>query len=174
MTLNLRINMISHVIILLYTILNSFKHITTVNDKVVKKIFAFCAFTSAIWLVIHRDTYLPFLGYCALPPSVIKDPVTPPNSNVDINLNTDAKDGTKVIYWGSKSNKNEQPAPKLAYGDYSNAGISSVMNGVAKLRIECPAEYKVGPGFLLKRHIHYRLVLDNGLVTPIETKKVSC
>ena len=125
MTLNLRINMISHVIILLYTILNSFKHITTVNDKVVKKIFAFCAFTSAIWLVIHRDTYLPFLGYCALPPSVIKDPVTPPNSNVDINLNIDAKDGTKVIYWGSKSNKNEQPAPKLAYGDYSNDDLST-------------------------------------------------
>ena len=172
--INLRVNMIAHVFVLLYTLVFTFKNIISVNDKIVKKLFAFCTFISALWLITHRDTYLPFLGYCAVPPSIIKDVINPPDSNVDISLHIDAKDGTRVIYWGAKPNGQIQKTPQIAYGEYSNAGISIVKDGIAKIRIQCPAQYKVGPGYLLKRHIHYRLVLENGLLTPIETKYVSC
>ena len=174
MTLNLRLNMITHVIVLLYTIYISFKHIIGVNDKVFKKLFAYSAFVSAIWLVLHRETYLPFLGYCAIPPSIFKDKLTSPDANIEVVLDIDAKEGTRLIYWAAKPNNNVQNNPKLAYGDYSNAGITAVSNGQAKVRIYCPAKYKVGPGYTLNRHIHYRMIEENGLVSPVYTKNISC
>lgn len=174
MTLNLRLNMISHVIVLLYTIYVSFKHIISVNDKIIKKLFAYLAFISAIWLLVHRETYLPFLGYCAIPPSIFKDKLMPPDGNIEVVLDIDAKEGTRVIYWGAQSNKKIQSNPQLAYGDYSNAGITTISNGQAKIRINCPSQYKVGLGYTLKRHIHYRTIFDNGLVSPVQTKYVSC
>jgi hypothetical protein len=174
MTMSVRLDMITHSVVLLYAIYFSFKHMMTSNEKFFKKTFAFIVFISSLWLIAHRDTYLPFLGYAAIPPSVFKDTLVSSNANVEVSLPIEAKDGTRVIYWGAKSNAEIQQNPKDAYADYSNAGVTTIQDGIAKIRFHCPSQYKVGPGYTLKRHIHYRTILENGLVTPIETKYVKC
>jgi hypothetical protein len=172
---NLRIDMITHSIVLLYTVYFSFKHMVVPNEKVGKKIFAFLAFVSTIWLLAHRDTYLPFLGYAAIPPSVFKDTMMISNANVETTLdNLNVPDNTRVVFWAAKENTQTQDNPHSAYNDYSNSGITTVKNGKAVVHFYCPGRYKVGPGYTLKRHIHYRMILDNGLVTPVVTKYVTC
>lgn len=174
MYINLRLNMIAHIIVLLYTVIVSFKHITAFNEKIVKKLFALLAFISGMWLLLNRDTYLPFLGYAVLPKSVLKDELEPSDANIDYVLPIDEKDASSVIYWASKPSKEIKENPFVAYGDYSNAGIVKVQNGLAKIKFNCPSQYKVGAGYLLKQHIHYRILFDNGLLSPIQTKYVSC
>ena len=41
--------MIAHIIVLLYTVIIAFKHITAFNEKIVKKLFALLAFFSLIF-----------------------------------------------------------------------------------------------------------------------------
>jgi hypothetical protein len=169
-----KLEIITHVLVLLYAVYFSFKHMMADNDKIIKKMFAFFVFISCIWLISRRDTYLPFLGYAVLPPSAIKDSVVIENANVEVKVPIDAKDGTRIIFWGAKPSNEVKPNPAAAYNDYSNLGITKVLNGEAVIRFNCPSRYKVGPGYRLDRHIHYRLVLDNGLMSPIQTKKVTC
>jgi hypothetical protein len=172
---NVRLDIVTHAIVLLYTVYFSFKHIVVPNAKNAKKAFAFLAFGSAIWLLAHRDTYLPFLGYAAIPPSAIKDSMMVDKANTEVQIDSlNVPNGTRLIFWAAKENTQTQDNPHAAYSDYSNAGITTVKDGKALVRIYCPGRYKVGPGYTLKRHIHYRMVLDTGLVTPVVTKYVTC
>jgi hypothetical protein len=173
--MHFKLEIVTRVIVLFYAVYFSFKHMMANNNKGFKKIYAFFVFISAMWLIAHRDTYLPFLGYTALPPTAIKESLLVENANTEISVPfINMKDGTRVIFWGAKPAQETQPNPQKAYSDYTNIGITSVRNGAAVLRFNCPARYKVGPGYTLPRHIHYRCVLDNGLITPVRTKEVVC
>ena len=57
------------------------------------------------------------------------------NYSIDVNFN--APDGTKIIYWAADENKNNRNYiynnPKDAYGNYNNSGVAIVNNGMAKI-----------------------------------------
>jgi len=169
-----KLEIVTQGIVLLYAFYFSFKHMMSPNYNPCKKFFAFLVFLSSIWLISHRDTFLPFLGFTVLPPSAIKNSLTIDGANVEIELSFDVKDGTRIIFWGAKTNSITQPNPKIAYSDYTNVGITTIQNGKAILHFNCPGQYKVGPGYTLPRHIHYRLVMDSGIITPVKTKEVHC
>jgi hypothetical protein len=169
-----RIDMIAHIIVLLYVLYISFKHMMSQNNNPIKKMIAFCVFISALWLSFHRDTYLPFLGYTVIPPNFLKDTLTITNANVNSDLNIDEKDGTKIIFWGANPSQNVINTPLEAYGDFSNSGITTVENGKASIRFFCPAKYKVPTGITLQRHIHYRVIYKDGFIGPVQTTDISC
>lgn len=170
----LKLNMLGMMFILAFTIITGFIVILNPKYYTIYKVLALLALIYAFILLFNRDTFLPFLGYAALPSTVIKDPIAPADSNVYITLNVDAPDNTKLIYWGAKASKITLPNPWLAYNDYENAGVSIVKNKQAQIRFHCPAKYKIPYGQTLNRHIHYRLSYPNGIMSPVETKYVEC
>lgn len=138
------------------------------------KLVALLAAVLVIFLFVRRDTYLPFLGPTAIPPSLIKEPVSPANANIYISLDFDVPDGTKVIYWGAKPSKVTLPNPWEAYDNYGNAGVAVVKDKKAHMSFFCPAKYRIPGGVKMSRHIHYRVCYQDGLVGPVETKYVDC
>jgi len=131
--------------------------------------------TLSAWLLTRRDTYLPFLGYVAVPPTLIKERFIPPNANVEAMIDIDAADGTRVLYWGAAASKEVKPSPWKAYDNWGNAGISVVKDKKAVVVFNCPAEYEVPMRGKLDRHIHYRMCLgDLGMLGPVQTMKVEC
>ena len=60
-----------------------------------------------------------------------------------------------------------------AYESYENIGVAAVVNGKATLKLKCPTEYKVQKGMIkLPRHVHYRLIYANGVVSEVKTVKL--
>lgn len=173
MSLQIKVNILLIVIILLFTLYNSLS-IMMHSDSFLFKVLSLIVFLIALWLVFQRDTYLPFLGRTALPAYVLKDNVYPVNSNADIVVPFNLKDGTKIVYWGAKPSKNTVSNPMKAYGDYSNSGVTVVSHGKANVRFHCPAKYSVGFGHKLNRHIHYRIAYEDGLLSPVMTKYINC
>lgn len=134
---------------------------------------------SATFLTLNRNTYLPFLGITALPPTLFEKEMVPVGSTQTYILQLkDVEDGTRVIYWGSKPNESKNRSPKEAYDDYSNTGISIVRDKKAILKFNCPEEYNVWIEFMPKivdKHIHYRLVYKNDpIISPVFTEYVKC
>lgn len=129
--------------------------------------------TIATWLLTQRDIYLPFLGYAALPPTLIKDRFMPNNANVEAVIEVDAIDGTRVLYWGAKSSDEVKPSPWKAYDDWSNAGVAIVKDKKAIVIFHCPGQYEVGMRGKIDRHMHYR-VLNKAMLGPVKTAYVKC
>lgn len=123
---------------------------------------------SALALMFHRDTYLPFLGQTALPCSVLTDKVP---SDATISIKVQVKPDSKVVYWAAEHNKDMTiaPNPWEAYQKYENAGIITADNqGTAILKVRDPSRYTVLTG-TLDKHIHYRYCKSNGLVSRVFT-----
>jgi hypothetical protein len=129
---------------------------------------------SALLLAFCRDTYLPFLGSAAIPPSLLKDEHAPRNANIEATIAVDAPDGTRVLYWGARPSKELSPDPWAAYADWSNAGIAVVKGGKATLRMECPGKYRVPIQGELERHVHFRVSGAKGMMGPVKTEPVVC
>ena len=127
---------------------------------------------SAIYLAVNRDTYLPFLGWSAFPGHALK--VSSPNkSNLAIRVPA-YEHALKVVYWASNPGKEIINNPISAYTNTSNFGVSDVeQDGTAVLHFECPQQYKVY-GRTLDKHIHYRSIMKDGMLSPIETVNVNC
>lgn len=132
----------------------------------------------ALWVGFKRETYLPFLGECVLPPTVLK-----PGSNVSgdklVQLEIEVGDAQQIVWWGSQPATGIEPNPDVmkAYGDYMNSGVAKVEKGVAKIAFLCPQEYLVKKTLItkhLKKHIHYREVHNNGMLGAIKTINVDC
>ena len=133
----------------------------------------------AIWVGIKRETYLPFLGECVIPHTVLKN-----GSNVVgdklVELTIDAPEAKQIVWWGSNQYNPEQSdinTALKAYGDYMNSGVTEVVNGIAKIAFLCPQEYTVKKHFVtktLKKHIHYREVNNTGMIGAIKTVNVDC
>lgn len=130
---------------------------------------------SALGLAFRRDTFLPFLGPAALPPTLLKDELAPRNANTEAVLTVDAPDGTRLLYWGARPAAEVRPSPWAAYDDWSNAGVTVVRGGKATIRFECPAKYRVPVAGVLERHVHYRLCSGKrGMLGPVMTEYVVC
>lgn len=143
--------------------------------NIVVKFIALIVIIMTLWLVFRRDTYLPFLGYCAFPKSLIPNDFAPIGSTTEISVPIDMPNGYRIVYWGSMTSDKTASNPKLAYGDYSNAGVATVRDGEVKVRFNCPGEYYVPSGRKLKRHLHYRVCCDkSGLLGPVKTVYVKC
>lgn len=164
-------------IVIVFTMYRSITLVMMKESTYILKSISVVAFIAAGFLLIQRDTYLPFLGRTAMPPSMLKDIVAPTNSNVEIDLIVDAKDGSKVIYWGAEADSGSGKVietPQLAYNKYENAGVAVAKGGKATVRFFCPVKYQVPWGKTLDRHIHYRVVSDGGMVGAVHTTYVNC
>lgn len=123
---------------------------------------------AALFKIFSRDYYLPFLGHAVFPCDSLEIR-TPANANVATKIKT--KSRVNVIYWASEgTNDIVVQNPWKAYDKYGNAGVAvSDADGNAVLKVRQPVSYKVPTGFTLKPHIHYRICLGNGMLSPVKT-----
>lgn len=128
---------------------------------------------SALILLIQRDVWLPFLGKSVLPSALVpfKDPIS---SDTKVTINTSPN--AKIAYWASlpmgPNGDSSDPDVATAYGDFSNGGvIMSDSTGVADLSILAGTGYHVPSGKMIPRHVHYRVINDNGMMGRIRTKR---
>lgn len=173
------LHMIAVSIVLLFTVFYSLLIIVVPNIYTLIKLFSVVVLIATIYIGINRNTYLPFLGYAAVPPSIFAQEISPHNANVSYTLNVGAniEDGTHVLYWGALHTNSDEPKPDpiSAYGNYSNTGITTVKNNKALLHFHCPDKYNVSGFKTLERHIHYRLIRPNDpMMSPVYTAYVIC
>jgi len=131
-----------------------------------------------IYASFIKEIFLPFLGICAYPPSLIPSAMYPSNTNFSIELNFNVPDGTKIIYWAANNdllNDDFYNNPNDAYGSFKNSGIAIVNNNKTILHLNCPNKYKIPSGTILKKHIHYRIALPNNpILSDIKTIFINC
>jgi hypothetical protein len=151
----------------LFVLLN--KGIKNMGLKILSGIVIF----AILYVGMQRNTYLPFLGPAVLPPSLLKSDFTPEDAEQMYRVKMNEQDGTKVLYWAAQESEKIFKDPWKAYGDYINAGISTVKNGEAVFTVKCPSSYKVS-GAVLKPHIHYRIAYPKGVLGEIKTIFVEC
>jgi uncharacterized membrane protein YuzA (DUF378 family) len=150
---------------MLHTNLNSLLGMETYSDKIIYVIVTL----AALKLMFRMDTWLPFLGYSALPSTFI--PLK--SMNGDTSITVKVRPNTKVAYWSSsKVNKEGVPDVKEAYNDYSNSGVvMSDASGNAKLIFNKGTSYIVPWGKEIARHVHYREVgFEWGMLGPVKTE----
>jgi hypothetical protein len=124
------------------------------------------ALVSTVVLALRRDTYLPFLGKAAMPLGMLQ---TSFPAMADTKISVRAPGATHVIYWAAER---DAPDPYTAYAETSNGGLAAVVGGVAILKFKTPGQYSVFRG-TLPRHVHWRAVYPNGMVSRVETTNVS-
>lgn len=137
------------------------------------KLVAVFVMVATIYLGIHRNTYLPFLGPTVLPSTLLKDVTDTKMGEVHVKVAIDVPDQTRILYWAASPSKSIVENPYEAYNEYTNVGVSSVKNKEVILHIDCPASYKV-PTKVLSPHVHYRVVYPNGLLGSVKTVYVKC
>lgn len=123
------------------------------------------ALASTLVLALRRDTYLPFLGKAAMPLGMLQ---TSFPAMADAKIAVRAPGATHVIYWAAER---DAPDPYTAYAETSNGGLAAVIGGRATLKFKTPGQYSVGR--VLPRHVHWRAVYPNGMVSRVETTDVS-
>ncbi len=131
-----------------------------------------CAFFCAVILLSIKDTYLPFLGFSAMPvpqantPELTGDVIKAEVSDLPINV--------KVLFWAAKPSATVVNTPEEAYGDYSNQGVTTTdKNGKATFTVKNPAKYTVPYKGTLDKHIHYRYWSENGIASEVHTVTLS-
>jgi hypothetical protein len=126
---------------------------------------------SAVRLSMDRNMWLPFLGPTVIPPSALVAK-TPSEAAFTVPISTPSS-ATHVIYWAAESASGISEEPMNAYGNYANAGVVAATGGQAVLSVRCPGQYRVR-GKILPRHVHYRFVRPDGIVSEVMTKKLTC
>ena len=168
---SIRLRMYAQVLVLLFALFASVKVLAGSGKAGAwGRVGALLVLMSAVGLMMSRDTFLPFLGFAALPPAALLTERVP-----------DAADGSRVIYWGAGAETAPGAVfadPWSAYADFANTGVAAVRDGLAKVRFVCPSQYKVGGRFVartLDRHLHYRVCCaKTGMIGPVQTKYVTC
>ena len=128
-----------------------------------------------IYLSVHRDTFLPFIGETVFPFTLVKDVTHSSRGNITKTIKIDAPEGTKVAYWASMPNNAVQVNPQIAYDRYANSGVTTVKDGKVTFRVDCPSLYRVPPfNETLEKHIHYRIINTNGMISEVHTVRVKC
>ena len=114
---------------------------------------------SGLLIAFKRDNWLPFLGRSVFPHNILRQQ-TPQDATEEITVNV-KEPNAKVIYWASKDTQNETTPVFEAYDDFSNAGVAiSDKDGNAILKVRKSTGYIVPNGKYIKRHVHYRLAMD--------------
>jgi uncharacterized membrane protein YuzA (DUF378 family) len=123
---------------------------------------------------VGRNAFLPFLGPTVFPCSLLKETVP---EGADTTVQVYAKPGAKVLYWASEPANEELKVLnnwREAYLEYKNAGVVLAdENGMATLRVRKPQAYSVPTKGRLESHVHYRMCLNDGALSQIETHMVS-
>jgi hypothetical protein len=122
-------------------------------------------------LAFDKHTWLPFLGPTILPPSALSLK-TPAQSSLSTTVNAPSN-VSHVMYWAANTGSGIVDDPMDAYGNFANAGVVTATDGRATLQLQCPGQYRVR-GRVLPRHVHYRFVRTDGIVSGIMTKKLVC
>ena len=124
---------------------------------------------SAISIMFHRDTYLPFLGEAVLPCGAIPEQIP---EGADTQVQVKVTPGAKVIYWASEpSNEGMKKLNdwRKAYLKFLNVGVVKAdAEGVATLMVRNPQPYTTWMGSL-EPHVHFRECGDNGMMSRIFT-----
>jgi hypothetical protein len=147
----------------------------------VRLFYAFVG-VATLWVALQRQTYLPFLGECALPPTAIVPKTAPPTEAAGakvVSVQIKAPGAQKLAWWAAEpqaKGSNAKAAmlrPKEAYNKFGNSGVVDVVNGAATIQLVCPQRYRVRTG-VLRKHVHYREVYGNGLLSEVRTVYVDC
>lgn len=125
---------------------------------------------AALYLLFRRDTYLPFLGYSAVPANAFQLSV-PKNANLKVTVPVE-KGASKVVYWATMSG-DVVSTVKEGYTGTTNVGVVEVDGDTVELNLSCPRRYRVW-GKTLPRHVHYRFIMDTGILTPVKTANIEC
>lgn len=140
-------------------------------NKIVYLIIGIC--TLYLLIFQQRHMFLSFLDETVMPPTIFQSQ-TNISSNAKMSIN--APNGLKVIYWGAnavKPNFDNIKNWQEAYDGYKNSGVVDVVNDKAEINFSIPVRYRVGLfNMLLDRHIHYRILYPNGVISRVHTKKI--
>jgi len=156
----------------IFELVSSYSH----NQDLTKKIIFAVISLSAVYILLQRKTYLPFLDISIAPISrFLKESK---QKDFELELVIDAKGGEKVLYWAADKKSNEDTpdttTPYEAYNNYDNSGISIVdKEGKAKLYVKCPKKYFVMYNKILPQHLHYRII-TKGKLGSVKTINLSC
>jgi uncharacterized protein len=139
---------------------NTFKSIETVIYMLVG--------LSALFHILSRNFYLPFLGDTVFPCNSMVEKV-PENADTSVKITTIPN--SNIIFWAAEHDNEVKENPWIAYVEYSNAGVAkSDVNGVAVLNFRKPAPYKVKNGWkTLVPHVHYRVCKYPGMLSEVKT-----
>lgn len=173
----IRLEMISKFVMTFAAIVYSYNLINMNTKKIYSKLSGIILLMIGIYWMFNRDYYLPFLGKCAMPPSLIKEvPMVNVDTKIPVKL-TKLPPNTQIMYWASLPGETIDE-PLKAYGNYKNSGITMSNNlGEAFARIDCPSNYSVGlMKFKLTKHVHYRYALPEypGIYSAVYTANVEC
>ena len=130
------------------------------------KYLVWAAGLGVVMLATDRTTYLPFLGECALPPTVFRT-ATPRAllQGADQVIKIPAPRGAvHVVWWAAESSA---AMPTKAYGAFTNSGVVDLLPGDTQVMIALSSP--VGEYMGLPKHVHYRGVYPNGLLGPVKT-----
>lgn len=162
-----------------------FSILNLINNNSIKIGFIFVIAISCLYHLFNKYTYLPFLNYNVLPHSLLKTEsnIKLDEENlvaVDIDIPNDNK-YSHVIYWASSENNkdiNNTSIWYLAYGEFPNSGIQSInTTNTVNIKIRCPSQYKVPSLFgekIIPKHVHYRFISKDGMMSRIYTKYITC
>ena len=145
-----------------------------VRHPIIAMIISLVIAASILMFVASRNFYLPFLGSTVYPCGSLAEKVP---ANADTTITVQVPPGANVVYWASEpSDPSKQPIsnPWDAYALYDNSGVVRADSiGKAILRFRSPSSYRVGlMGRELKRHVHYRVCSNAGLMSPVKTVNV--
>jgi uncharacterized membrane protein YuzA (DUF378 family) len=150
------------------------KGLTPLNSnrtlRILYIIFGICAIYLTFLTKYH--TFLPFLDKTVLPPSVL---LLSEQANTNTQVTINARGAIKVVYWAAHSDENiVEDTPSDAYDKFENIGIAAVVDHKATLKLKCPTAYKVGrfKNRTLPKHVHYRLIYANGVLSEVHTLKL--
>lgn len=154
-----------------------FNLVSFINEKTFKSVYFLRTVYllvgfSAILLMLNRDTYLPFLGKTVMPTSLFT-PIRMADYNHVQTIKVPDSKYTHVVYWAASPEQGEiGPDPRTAYNDFSNMGVEEIRDKVVNLYIKLPEQYKVPLKGILPRHIHYRFVELNGMISRVHTETI--
>jgi hypothetical protein len=139
----------------------------------IKRVFLLLVGISALYLIFapHVRTFLPFLGKTVFPPSLI---LLSEQAETNATVVVNAHQAIKVAYWAAHADEGiVETDPMKAYDKYENIGVAAVKDGKATLKLKCPTSYKVQKGMVqLPKHVHYRLIYANGVISGVMTVKL--
>lgn len=141
----------------------------------IASILVVLAAIAALYVGLHRDTYLPFLGDALVPCAVLKEQ-TPEHADTSVTV-SDLEPGVKVLFWAAEPATEGLAKIKTwdrAYLDFANAGVTRVdQGGIAVMRVRKPQPYTVPVMGRLEAHVHWRVCKEGGFLGPVQITPLS-